>query len=167
MLHVRLVMPKASKFRNTKIEGILSFATSSPCRSQSCWRPSNREKAGAVGIKCPSWVWLPSGGYFLGMFSLVGWGTLLCGKMCRNQLINSSQVTLKGSNRCMDISFFLPLCSVMLAGEIRDYTEHLYHTTCQKYTMFTVTEQATIKGFSLLQKKLHFPLTTSLKIDLL
>lgn len=93
--------------------------------------------------------------------------TVLCGKMCSNQLINSSQVTLEVSNRCTDIYFFLPVCSVMLAGEIRDYTEHLYHTTCHKYTTFPVTEQATIIGFSLLQEKLHFPLTTSLKTDLL
>lgn len=87
--------------------------------------------------------------------------------MCSNQLINSSQVTLKGSSRCVGISVFLPLCSVMLAGEIRDYTEHLYHTTCHKYTVFPVNEQATIIGYSLLQEKLHFPLTTSLKMDLL
>jgi len=87
--------------------------------------------------------------------------------MCSNLLISSSQVTLEGSNRCTGISFLLSLCSVVLTEEIRDYTKLLYHTTCHKYTTFPVTEQPTMIGFSLLQEKLRFPLTTSLKMDLL
>lgn len=76
--------------------------------------------------------------------------------MCSDQLINSSWVTLEGSNRFIRIYFLLPLCSVILAGEVR----RLYLTTCHKYTMLPVTEQATIRGLSLLQKKLLFPLPT-------
>lgn len=130
-----------------------------PLSLQSCWSLSNREKTGTFRKKCPS------GGCFFGCFlCLFG---IHCGKMCSNQLINARQVALKGSNRCTGISFFLPLCLDMLAEEIRVYTKQLYYSTCYKHITFPVTEQVTIIGFSLLQEKLHFPLTTSLKMDLL
>lgn len=135
------VYKTATKWQHLKKMSCSLATSSSHFHSQPCQSPSKKRKMGAVGMRCPSGMWFPSCGYFLVMFALVGWGSLYSvEKYVINWLVAARWPSRAVINAWA--IFFSPLCSVTLAVEIMDYTEHLCCTTCHKCTLFSITKQA-------------------------
>lgn len=98
-------MTKAGKFRNTKVKETFYFeppflGTPNPAEALATVR--RQVQLERTLPECDPFLV----GILLGWIFLVGWGSLSSGKMCSNQLINSSWVTLEDSSKMHSLFFF-------------------------------------------------------------